>query len=215
VRRFLRQLGVNRTTISKTSLSKYVKRSVGYSFELVFFSSITLFGLSFDLAFLRLKSDGHSESSFKLLVKAFDAFPLSFSSCCCCVFIFDVEPCRKGNTFRFDEIYNYNFVFLIPAVMMISEPQSANTSPSIQYGTGESVDVDEVLELDGTGSYSNGSGPTPIITSPPDVDFSDTENNGLTSPNLVSSMNPPTLSGYLEQFNKNIRRFVKKNYFEY
>ncbi len=91
--------------------------------------------------------------------------------------------------------------------MMITEPQSANTSPSIQYGTGESVDVDEVLDLDGTGSYSNGSGPTPIIT---DVDFSDSENNGLTSPNLVSSMNPPVLSGYFNQFNKNIRRFVKK-----
>ena len=98
--------------------------------------------------------------------------------------------------------------------MMISEPQSANTSPSIQYGTGESVDVDEVLELDGTGSYSNGSGPTPIITSP-DVDFSDSENNGLTSPNLVSSMNPPVLSGYFNQFNKNIHRFVKKKLSKY
>jgi hypothetical protein len=78
-----------------------------------------------------------------------------------------------------------------PAVMMISEPQSNSTSPSIQYGTGEAVDVDEVQELDGT--YSNGSGPTPIITSP-DIDFSDSETNGLTSPNLVSSMNPPVLS---------------------
>jgi hypothetical protein len=77
--------------------------------------------------------------------------------------------------------------------MMISEPQSNNTSPSIQYGTGESVDVDEVLELDGSGSYYNGSGPTPIITSP-DIELSDSENNGLTSPNLVSSMNPPILS---------------------
>ena len=73
--------------------------------------------------------------------------------------------------------------------MTITEPSSSSTSPSIQFGTGESVDVDEVLELDGNGSYSNGSGPTPIITSP-DVDFSDSESNGLTSPNLVSSMNP-------------------------
>ena len=79
----------------------------------------------------------------------------------------------------------------------------------MQYGTGESVDVDEVLELDGSGSYSNGSGPTPIITSP-DVEFSDSENNGLTSPNLVSSMNPPLLSRYAKyQFNKASVTLVK------
>jgi hypothetical protein len=100
--------------------------------------------------------------------------------------------------------------------MMVTEPSSTNnSSPGIQYcSTRDSVDIDEILDQDG--SLSNGSGPMPIITSPGlngfsrqstacqdqyfqhfflhlDLEFSDSE-SGLTSPNLVSSMNPPGLS---------------------